>query len=1224
MQFSSFSAAEAWFQENDPARLGDSVFEVLAAPGVRRLLRDQLIAIFDAASIDTLGDLLRRGDRTFGGKEGRPLRAALLELVSERISPGATEERAAPQGVQSTWPTATLEALRAWLAERNALPLLDVPINELVRSYNLRVLKELWAFFAHRSSETIAESYLRERFDTPLATEEVLHAQLFEAIRFMIKARDEASDFEGSPVQPAGSRPIGVLLESLRRKRQELLRTIWPHLMADHLPAQIRIQANGERQSVELYAPPAVNVAITFPRGLGDPELRCERDHHRPCSHQIFAIERCLDSLLAKIPDPRWLDLVNATEKRPWEHMLESLAKESESRHAALALEEELIWLVTGEPPFTLKISPATRRRGKRSGEWTQPKPRPPEALSKEQAHLLSDTDARAIELLSLSRDQPLRLSLLVLDVLIGTPRVFYSADKALTPLQIEAYPVRLVINKRDEQPEAVAVGGGVVFEDVYAPLVIDPAGGRVVLGRVSAELRALKERIDRVLPSIRAEELPRLAEACLALSKTHPIEVGDIVEFEERPPREDWVLRLKGLPEGALEASLFVHPVAEGPLYLAGEEPTRAMGALPDGRLVAADRRLEVEAARLSTLWEQWTGSDRSGATQQFTIAEHALSFLSAVRDDPRGVRVEWEEKPWRLPRQAAAQDLKLEIADGGDWFAMRGELKVDEHTLTLAAILEAVRRRSRFLRVTEDTWVEIEQGLRERLERLEPHLRSTRGRLELSAFSGPTLEAELSGSDLKVAERWQATIARARQAEQVEPILPPRLQASLRPYQLEGFGWLSRLAAWGAGAVLADDMGLGKTVQTIAALLDRAPRGPALVVAPTSVSYNWVREIQRFAPDLRVTLFRGADRAGPLERFGPSDVVVISYALLTLEAERLQARRWATLVLDEAQAVKNASAQRSIAVRGLDAEWAVALTGTPIENHIGELWAIFAAVAPGLLGSQEQFRERWGNAQDLRGLARVVRPFVLRRTKGEVLQELPPKTEMQIDVELNGEERKIYEEARLAAIAELKQLGPDLGQATRFHVLAALTRLRQLASDGGTVGAPTKLLRLADLAEPLIEEGHHVLVFSQFVKLLDRAEAVLRARSIPSARLDGSTPAEDRAPIVDRFQAGPPSVLLVSLKAGGTGLNLTAADHVVLLDPWWNPAVEDQAADRAHRIGQTRPVTVIRLVSRETVEEAMLALHQAKRELGAKLFSEGTGAEALSPGELFELLGR
>lgn len=1229
MQFSSFAAAEAWFQENDPSQLSTSVFEILSAPGLRRVLRDQLIAIFDAASIDTLGDLLKRGDRTFGGREGRPLRTALLELIAERLSPGV-KERDTPEASDASeqapaggpaLPTATLEALRAWLAERGALALLDVPINELVRSYNLRVLKELWAFFAHRSSETIAETYLRDRFDTPLASAALLKAQLFEAVRFMVKTRDDGPTFEGP--SPHGQR-VGVLLEHLRRKRQELLHTTWPHLLGDQTAAQIRIQASGERQSVELYAPPAVNVSMTFPRGLADPELRCERDHHRPCPHQLYAIERCLDSLLAPIPDPRWLDLVNATEKRPWEHMLESLAKEAETRHAALALEEELIWLVTGAPPFNLKVSPATRRRGKRSGEWTQPRPRPPEALSKEQAHLLSDADARAIELLSLSREQPLRLSLLVLDVLSGAPRVYYAEDKTLTPLRIETYPVRLVINKRDERPETAAVGGGVVFEDVYAPLVIDPAAGRVVIGRVSAELRALKERIDRVLPSIRAEELPRLAEACLALSKTHPIEVGDIVEFEERPAREDWVLRLKGLPEGALEASVFVHPVAEGPLYLAAEEPSRAMGALPDGRLVAAERQLEAEAARLGALWERWTGGAKRGATQQFTVAEHALSFLSAVRDDPQGLRVEWEEKPWRLQRKASAEDLKLEIADGGDWFAMRGELKVDEHSLTLAAILEAVRRRSRFLRVTDDTWVEIEQGLRERLERLEPHLRSTRGRLELSAFSGPTLEAELGGTSLEVAERWQATLERARSAEQVEAVLPPGLSASLRSYQLEGYRWLWRRAAWGAGAVLADDMGLGKTVQTIAMLLERAPRGPALVVAPTSVSYNWAREIQRFAPELRVTLFRGADRAGSLDRFGASEVVVVSYALLTLEAERFQARRWSTLVLDEAQAVKNASAQRSIAVRGLDAEWAVALTGTPIENHIGELWAIFAAVAPGLLGSQEQFRERWGNTQDLRGLARVVRPFVLRRTKGEVLKELPPKTEMQVDVELNPAERKVYEEARLAAIAEIKKLGPDLGQASRFHVLAALTRLRQLASDAGTEGAPTKLLRLADLTEPLIEEGHHVLVFSQFVKLLDRAEAVLRGRGLPSARLDGSTPAEERAPIVDRFQAGPPSVLLVSLKAGGTGLNLTAADHVVLLDPWWNPAVEDQAADRAHRIGQTRPVTVIRLVSRETVEEAMLALHQAKRELGARLFSEGAGAEALSPGELFALIGR
>jgi SNF2 family DNA or RNA helicase len=441
--------------------------------------------------------------------------------------------------------------------------------------------------------------------------------------------------------------------------------------------------------------------------------------------------------------------------------------------------------------------------------------------------------------------------------------------------------------------------------------------------------------------------------------------------------------------------------------------------------------------------------------------------------------------------------------------------------------------------------------------------------------------------------------------------------------------------MAHWGVGACLADDMGLGKTLQALAVLLERAARGPALVVAPTSVCFNWVRETGRFCPGLRPVLFREGDRAATLSALGPGDLLVCSYGLLVRHAEELKGRRFATLVLDEAQAVKNPATRRARAARDLDAEWKLALTGTPVENHLGELWSLFRILTPGLLGSWEQFRERFANpiertrdAGRRAALARVVRPFVLRRLKSEVARDLPARTELRREVRLSTAERRLYDEARLAALAAIGGAGASAeGGDRRFVVLAALTRLRQLAChprllDPESKLPSAKLSELLELVGELRENGHRALVFSQFTSHLALVREALEARGISYLYLDGQTPEAERVRRVDRFQRGEKELFLISLKAGGTGLNLTAADYVIHLDPWWNPAVEDQATDRAHRIGQSRPVTVYRLVSKGTIEESILALHGEKRDLVAGVLDGAAGTAGLSTEELLELL--
>jgi SNF2 family DNA or RNA helicase len=467
---------------------------------------------------------------------------------------------------------------------------------------------------------------------------------------------------------------------------------------------------------------------------------------------------------------------------------------------------------------------------------------------------------------------------------------------------------------------------------------------------------------------------------------------------------------------------------------------------------------------------------------------------------------------------------------------------------------------------------------------------------------------------------------------ARNLKPRVPRELQAELRPYQKEGFRWLARLSAWDAGACLADDMGLGKTLQTLAVLVTRKSHGPTLVVAPTSVGPNWLREAARFTPSLRVRHFHGPGREALLDDLGPGDLLVTSYGTLTVDAEALAEVRFDTLVFDEAQAIKNPRTRRARAARSLDARWRLALTGTPVENHLGELWSIFSVLSPGLLGPWESFQERFaapierdGDRDRLEALSRLMRPFVLRRTKDKVAPELPARTEVLEPVELSPAERALYEAARREALAELLEGGVDEGD--KLQVLAALTRLRRLACHPKLVqanftGASSKLSSLLEHLYDVRRARQRALVFSQFTTFLDLVRAQLEREGFEYLYLDGRTSVKRRAELVEQWAAGAADLFLISLKAGGSGLNLTGADYVFHLDPWWNPAVEDQATDRTHRIGQERPVTVVRLIAQATIEEAVVGLHEEKRALADGLLSGTEAAGKLTSAQLVDLI--
>lgn len=503
-----------------------------------------------------------------------------------------------------------------------------------------------------------------------------------------------------------------------------------------------------------------------------------------------------------------------------------------------------------------------------------------------------------------------------------------------------------------------------------------------------------------------------------------------------------------------------------------------------------------------------------------------------------------------------------------------------------------------------------------------------------ELDAALGEA-ELELRGQvDLRAR---RATLSRDAELPQVPA--PPELRATLRPYQQEGLNWLQNLRAHGAGGILADDMGLGKTLQTIAHIVTEKAAGrlphPVLVVAPTSLVGNWKRELDRFAPNLEVLVLHGPKRHERFRRIGSCDVVISTYPLVLRDAEVYARHRFQLQILDEAHTVKNVRSQIHQAVKAIDAELRLCITGTPLENNLEELWALFDFLMPGLLGSAERFRgafrvpiERMGDEGRLEALRRRVAPFILRRMKDTVAKDLPPKTEIVRTVDINGSQRDLYESIRLAAHAAVRKVVKKKGiAASTIDILSALMKLRQVCCDPRLVPVPSaraveesaKYEALMEMLEEMLPRGRRVLVFSQFTSMLRLISEGLRQRGVRHVSLTGATP--DRQAMVDAFQQGRAEVFLISLKAGGAGLNLTRADTVIHYDPWWNPAAQAQATDRAYRIGQTRPVFVYNLIVGGSVEERMMGLQRRKQNLANSILCAGDPSLELTESDVDDL---
>ena len=899
-------------------------------------------------------------------------------------------------------------------------------------------------------------------------------------------------------------------------------------------------------------------------------------------------------------------------------------------------------------------IEPLEQRRGPRG--WSKPKPM---ALGKIAGNArLSPWDAKVARAIRQDRLYSRRFEIdraAAVMALIGHPAVVLADAPERFVDVVEGTPEVEVVKEADRfvirvtptiRREDAAENDDDDWEDRADELQLEalrmitlvresPQRLRVV--RLTAAQRRAAQLVSRplVVPASAHDELQHALRSLASHFEVH----ADHAQAAREVAAETG-LRAELSPVGAhLKLRLVVTPLgADGPRLAPGNGRARLMAAI-GGDTVGTSRDLAAERTNLEAVLDALPfldEADTTGCEWLIVDAELALAAVETLPGLAAVAAVEWPKgKPVRV-HSIDVKQLVVVVRRERDWFRLHGRAVVDENVvLDFQTLIAAAQARSRFVPMGEGVYAALTHALKATLADLAAVAESDRDGARVPCIAAAWLDEVLQDAEVESDKDFLGAIDRLHRAQDETPAVPKALQAELRPYQEDGYRWAMRLASAGLGGCLADDMGLGKTLQGLAVLLARAADGAALVVAPTSVCGNWLAEARRFAPTLNFVLYGEGERDALVANAGPADVIVVSYMLLLQAQERFAARAWHTVIADEAQAIKNATAKRSLAVFDLDAAFRLALSGTPVENRLAELWSIMRFANPGLLGTLSRFTERFATSIERNRdrdaqhrLKRLIGPFVLRRTKAQVLQELPPRTELNIAMTPSASEAAHYEALRRQAAASADQAlaTEPVGQA-RLNILAQLMRLRRAACDPrlvtpelDVVGA--KVQAFADLATELVANGHKALVFSQFVDFLALLRMPLDAAGIAYQYLDGSTPSAERTRRIAAFQAGQGDLFLISLKAGGFGLNLTAADYVLITDPWWNPAAEDQAMGRAHRIGQTRPVTVYRLVTKGTVEERIVALHQEKRALADSILAEGEAAMLPSADDLVALI--
>ncbi len=1146
--------------------------------------------------------------------------ATLLALLADPASFHADLEVQLPSRDRPD--TASPEALAAWATERNVADALSRDLAAVLMSVQGYAPRNL----PRTVSEFLLQASPRNQWAARLQEEVADWLSELATNRTSAAAyREEAAEWRSIAPDP----PLVALWTALRTRLDELSDTPWAHGLT-RCPDLTGATVHEDPPALRLDFWPATG------RRRVDVPLQ-------PVSLDDLQVPEALAATLDLLTHPDLADTpLRATVLReiqivPWERTVAALDRAVNAVAAEVDTEgREMGWRIRrhhGDWELTpVWCRPYKNKQGLRT--WK---------LTLDKAPLPRPADRAAAAILEADRGYRYRYESLTGSVLravaelVGHPWVILDKGLHITVRQAsltmhweptEDGGVEIVtrLDGRELSREEVAAISTDASSDVS--WLVDPAGRRINVISCPPAALAMLGVLAKRGSSFPAQARGPLLERFDRLTEHVPITLGGALRGAEVQGDTRPLVRLMPAPDGSLDLEILSRVLAGARPWPPGGGP-EVVAALRDSERVFVRRSLRAEEDAVRDFADELGLAEQQGFRWNLEDPEEALSAIVLLREAGEDLQLEWQRPAPRISEEATAEELRIEATKRRDWFGINGSLEVPFGKLSLAELLAAVRNKRRFVQVADGAWIRLAQGLVNQLEAAAAVTWAGRTGLELPLMATTVLdEVKEAGAEVDLPESWEHRTAAIAAANQLDVPIPEGLDAELRPYQIVGFQWLVRTTHWSPGAVLADDMGLGKTIQALALLLTRAEHGPALVVAPASVGINWIREANRFAPSLSVASYRGPKRLQMLDKLREGDVIVTSWELMARDIEHLREVDFSTVVLDEAQAIKNAGTARAQASSKLEACFVLALTGTPVENRVAELWSLFRTVVPGLFGSSDRFRHQFGGTLRRPALSRLVRPFLLRRLKEEVARDLPPITEVDVRIELSPDERERYEDFRQAAIEEIENSRGQKDGATRFRLLAAMTRLRQLACDlrlvhkDQFVATGTKVERLREIIASLRETGHRALVFSQFTTLLGLARDALEADGVEVRYLDGSTPLKRRQAEVDAFQAGEGDAFLISLKAGGTGLNLTAASYVIHLDPWWNPATEDQATDRAHRIGQDKPVTVYRLVATDTIEDVVLALHADKRAMVDELL-DGTGkGAALSTSEMMSLL--
>jgi superfamily II DNA or RNA helicase len=962
-----------------------------------------------------------------------------------------------------------------------------------------------------------------------------------------------------------------------------------------------------------------------------------------------------VQEIVESVREPNCLPLLQTLEqKEAWELSLNALSELAGSGSTSTkTAESRIVWRIEVKSSSRWTIAPFEQKWGSRG--WTVGKPIVLKRLTGsgiDETLPFTDQDRKICQCIMVERNSGSRYGSgktvysfgpETIVALVGHPHVYWESSPTIRVEIVKGEP-ELTVKQAGEHYLHLQLVPNLTQADKYLVVKETPTRLKVIEVKESYQrIAALLGPKNCLAVPLAAKEKVLTTIASLSTLVTVQSDIGGGVAAEEVPA--DPKPRLHLIPAGeGLRVSMLVHPFAEGGAYYEPGKGGATVIAEVEGKRLQAQRDLKDEKKRAKAVMSTCPVLQQykpQGGEWHIEIPEDCLELLLQLQTLGDEVQIEWPQgEKFRVSRLLSFADFKVQLRAQQDWFAASGEVQISPDQVLdlrqLMALLDTAP--GKFIPLSDGQFLALTDEFRKRIETLHRLTENTSKGLRIHNLAALGVEDLLAEVDqLEVDRTWTQNLKRIKAAQTFDPPVPQTLQATLRDYQVDGFRWLARLAQWGVGACLADDMGLGKTVQVLTLILSRAQDGPTLVLAPTSVGMNWISESDRFAPSLNVKTLLNGDRQKLLEEMGPQDLLVCSYGLLQQDevAEKLAQVQWHTIVLDEAQAIKNAATKRSQAAMALSGNFKIITTGTPIENHLGELWNLFRFINPGLLGSLESFNQRFGypierdqdaGARD--ALRRLIQPFLLRRTKDQVLKELPSRTEITLQVELSTEEMAFYEALRQESLEKLANTNATAG-AKHLQVLAEIMRLRRACCNPRLVrpelALPSaKLEQFGEVLEELLESGHKALVFSQFVDHLTILREYLESQKVTYQYLDGSTPVKQRKQRVDAFQNGEGDVFLISLKAGGSGLNLTAADYVIHMDPWWNPAVEDQASDRAHRMGQHRPVTIYRLVAQGTIEEKIVDLHQSKRDLADSLLEGADVSGKISTEELLALLSQ